>query len=72
MSYVEVNQHLLMQYRRFVKVVILEDIPDDGINSGYPGWWNTSTMHPTYGDICHPYTEYVARKYKDAIVAMKI
>ena len=27
--------------------------------------WSRSS---TYGDICHQYTEYVARKYKDAIV----
>ena len=49
------------------------DIPDDGIQYALDGgallqripWSRVST----YGDICHQYTEYVARKYKDAIVA---
>ena len=48
------------------------DIPDDGIQYILDGGallqripWSRGS---TYGDICHQYTEYVARKYKDAIV----
>ena len=48
------------------------DIIDDDIQYVLNGgallqcipWFYSST----YGDICHQYTEYVARKYKDAIV----
>ena len=48
------------------------DIPDDGIQYVLDGGallqripWSRGS---TYGDICHQYTEYVARNYKDAIV----
>ena len=48
------------------------DIPDDGIQYVLDGGallqripWSRGS---TYGDICHQYTEYVARKYMDAIV----
>ena len=48
------------------------DIPDDGIQYILDGGallqcipWSRGS---TYGDICHQYTEYVAKKYKDAIV----
>ena len=48
------------------------DIPDDGIQYVLDGEallqripWSRGS---TYGDICHQYTEYVARKYMDAIV----
>ena len=51
---------------------ISADIPDDGIQYILDGGallqripWSCGF---TYGDICPQYTEYVARKYKDAIV----
>ena len=48
------------------------DISDDGIQQVLDG--GTLLQHmpwshgSTYGDICHQYTEYVARKYKNAII----
>ena len=48
------------------------DIPDDHIQYVLDGGaliqcipWSRGS---TYGDICHQYTEYVVRRYKDAIV----
>ena len=50
------------------------DISEDGIQYVLDGGallqhiqWSRSS---TYGDICHQYTEYVARKYKNAIVVL--
>ena len=50
------------------------DIPDDCIqyilNVGAFLQRISWSRSSTYGDICHQYTEYVARKYKDAIVVL--
>ena len=70
-----ISQHLLMQlqYGRFVKMVYIPaDNPDDEIQYVLDGGalqqcipWSSSS---TFGDICHQYTEYIVRKYNDAIV----
>ena len=66
------SQPLLMAFGRLVNLMSQADITDDGIQYVLGGvallqcipW----SCRSTYGDICHQYTEYVARKYRNAIV----
>ena len=58
--------------RKICESGIPADIPDDGIQYVLDGEvflqhipWSRNSI---YEDICHQYTVYVARKYKDAIV----